>query len=267
MKNHLFPILISISIAVFFNSCSSSNDDTNLEPEKKLLLSKFTTTYYDNPSQPETIEQTFEYNSKGELIKSLHKGLVTTFEYFNGKPTKATFFNNKQEPSYSSVFYYNQGGQLDKIKATYANSSSRTTNYTYNSNDQLINITNCFSENCNNPGTISYTYDGENISTEITSTPGTVSSTYKEEYTSDSKLNPYTNTNKYLRIMMGRADILSKNNYTKDKSSTKISNSWEAGETTTFTLQYNNAGFPVQATGIGSDGKLSVQYHYEYITQ
>lgn len=264
MKNYLFLGLIGAVVS--FSSCSSSNDETNIEPEKKLLISKFTTVYYDNPSQPETVDQTFEYNNKGELIKILHKGLATTFEYIDGKPVKANFYNNKQELSYSSVFYY-KGALLDKTQQTYANSLSRTTNYTYAANGQLTNITNCMSANCTDPGSTSYTYSGENVSTEIRSTPGSPSYVYKEEYSYDNKLNPHTNTNKYLRIVMGSPDVISKNNYIIDKSSTKTGTTWAAGETTSYTLEYNTAGLPVKATGIGSDGKLSVLHTYEYITQ
>ncbi|MGU3375909.1 hypothetical protein [Chryseobacterium sp. M5A1_1a] len=265
MKNQLFLGLAAASL--FFNSCSNNDDDTNDSTNQKLLLSKVTTTYYDNPSKPETAIETLEYNSQGELIKTAAKGGISTFEYDNGKPIKANYYNNKQQLEYYSKFYYT-GTQLNKVESIYGNAdSNRTLTYTYNPNGQLISSSLCQSTDCSHPGITSYTYSGDNVSVETTSFGGIFPTTDRREYTYDNKLSPYTYTNKYLRILMGRAITLSNNNYTIDKDSFKDNGNWVPSETTTYTFEYNNSGLPVKAIGKGSDGNLSVQYNYEYIIQ
>ncbi|WP_312296407.1 hypothetical protein [Chryseobacterium sp.] len=251
----------------FFNSCSSDNYEMINPSADKLLLSKITTTYYDDPTKPKTEIETLEYNSQGELIRMQSEaGRNSTFEYSNGKPVKINYYNNKQILEYYLDFTY-KGDQLTGNKAVYPNSNSnRTYNYTYNANGQLISSTLCQSADCSKPGTTTYTYSGNNVSLETSSTGGNYSITDKSEYTYDNKLSPFINTNKYLKIMMGRAMTLSENNYLTDKNSFQDSDgSWKPSETTKYTLEYNNAGLPVQATGIGSDGNLSVKYNYEYI--
>ncbi|MDM1555763.1 hypothetical protein HX126_14460 [Chryseobacterium indologenes] len=261
MKNYLFLGLVSAT--ALFNSCSSDDNDAN---GKKLLLSKVTTTYYDDPSKPKTTVETSEYNSQGELIKSAYNGGNVIFEYSNGKPIKANYYNNKQQLDYYSKFYYT-GNQLNKVESIYENSNSnRTLTYTYNPNGQLASSSLCQSTDCSNPSMISYTYSGDNVSVETSLLGGTIPITDKSEYTYDNKLSPYTNTNKYLRILMGRAITLSTNNYTIDKNSFKNNDNWVPSETTTYTYEYNSSGLPVKAIGKGSDGNLSVQYDYEYIT-
>lgn len=260
-------LLLGLAGAVaFFNSCSSDNYDMINPSGQKLLLSKVTTTYYDDPTKPETAVETLEYNSQGELIRMQSKGRSSTFEYSNGKPVKINYYNDKQILEYYMDFTY-QGDQLTGNKAFYSNpNNNRTYSYTYNSNGQLISSTLCQSADCSKPGTISYTYNGNNVSVETSSTGGNFSITDKSEYTYDNKLTPYANTNKYLKVMMGRAMKLSENNYLTDKNSFQDNDgSWKPSETTKYTLQYNNAGLPVQASGIGNDGNLSVQYNYEYI--
>lgn len=265
MKKFLFLGLAGS--VIFFNSCSS-NDDSDNTATPKLLLSKVTTTYYDNPSKPETVVEILEYDKQGQLVKMNSKGRISTFEYIDGKPTKINYYNDKNILEYYLNFYY-KGDQLLSNKAVYTNSGyNRSYQYTYNTNGQLASSTLCQSENCSNPGISTFTYNGSNVSVETSTTPGSFSFTSKSEFTYDSKLNPHTNTNKYLRIMMGGANTLSANNYTVNKDSYKGNDgNWYPSETTTYTLQYNSSGLPVQATGIGSDGNLSVQYTYEYITQ
>lgn len=263
MKNFLFLGLMGS--AALFSSCSS--EDTNT-PEQKLLLHKITTVYYDNPTQPETVVQTLEYNNQGELIKTHSGERATTFEYNNGKPVKANYYNAAQELEYYTVFSYT-GDLLTGIKAVYTNPNlNRTSKYTYNSNGQLTSSTLCQTEDCSHPDTVSYTYNGDNISTETSVIGGTISYSYKSDFSYDDRPNPYTHINRYLKIMMERAYTLSKNNYTTDRVSFKNSDgSWNQSQTTTYSIQYNNAGFPVQVTGKEANGSPSVQYSYEYIVQ
>ena len=262
MKNYLFPGLMSA--VVFFNSCSSDDNDST---GKKLLPSKITTTYYDNPTKPETSIQTLEYDNQGQLIKVAGNGNSATFEYSNGRPIKVNYYNTKNQLEYYSDFYYT-GSQLTQFKSIYTDSNSNgTTKYGYNTNGQLITSTLCQSEDCSHPSTTSYAYSGDNVSTETTSFGGTIVTTFKSDYSYDDKLSPYTNTNKYLRIVMGNALNLSTNNYITDKASFKNNGIWEPNETTTYTMEYNGSGLPVKAIGKGGDGNISVQYDYEYITK
>ncbi|WP_454047012.1 hypothetical protein [Chryseobacterium sp. Marseille-Q8038] len=267
MKNYLF--LGMMSAVVFLNSCSSNDDNegTNNPSEPKMLLSKITTVYYDNPSQPQTSVETLEYNSQGQLIKTSSAYGTSTFEYNNGKPVKINHYNTNQTLEYYSAFNYN-GDQLASVKAIYDTHPdyNRTITYNYNPNGQVISTSLCQSPDCSNPIVDTYAYNGNNISSEISEGGGSSYST-KVVYSYDDKLNPYTNLNKYIRIMMGRAIVMSPNNYLIEKISYKSNGTWIQNQTRTSTIQYNSAGLPTQVVSKEANGNLSAQYNYEYITQ
>ncbi|THV59927.1 hypothetical protein [Chryseobacterium candidae] len=264
MKKILFLGLMGC--VAFFNSCNSSNDDAVNEPtEKKLLLSKITIVYYDNPSQPQTSIENLEYNSQGELIKTISASGSSTVEYNNGKPVKINYYTNNQTLEYYSVFNYN-GDQLANVKAIYPNpANNRTVTYTYNANGQVASSSLCQSPDCSNPMIDTYTYDGTNISSETSETGGSFGT--RIDFSYDDKLNPYTNLNKYLRITMRGAYVISKNNYLIEKISYKSNGVWIQNQTRTSTIQYNSAGLPIQVISKEANGNLSAQYNYEYITQ
>ncbi|SMO76100.1 hypothetical protein SAMN06265171_106181 [Chryseobacterium rhizoplanae] len=267
MKNFLFLGLMSS--VLFFNSCSSNddNDGTNTPSEPKVLLSKVTIVYYDNPAQPQTSIQTLEYNNQGELIKTLSSSGSSEFEYSNGKPTKTTYYRPDGTVDYYSAYTYN-GDLLTTVKAIYTSNPdyNRTITYNYNTNGQMISSSLCQSPACSNPIVDTFTYDGNNISSETSEGGGSSYST-KIVYSYDDKLNPYININKYLKIMMGGAYAASKNNYLTEKISFKSNGVWTQNQTRTSTIQYNSAGFPVQVVSKEANGSLSAQYNYEYITQ
>ncbi|KAB1230731.1 hypothetical protein [Chryseobacterium viscerum] len=267
MKNFLFLGLMSS--VVFFNSCSSNddNDGTNTPSEPKVLLSKITTVYYDNPAQPQTSIQTLEYNSQGELIKTLSASGTSKFEYSNGKPVKTTYYKPDGTVDYYSSYTYN-GDLLTTVKAIYTTNPdyNRTITYNYNTNGQVISSSLCQSPDCSNPIVDTYVYNGNNISSETSEGGGSSYST-KIVYSYDDKLNPYTNINKYLKIMMGGAYAVSKNNYLTEKISFKNNGTWEQNQTRTSTIQYNSSGLPAQVISKEANGSLSAQYNYEYITQ
>ncbi|MCD9616818.1 hypothetical protein [Chryseobacterium gleum] len=268
MRKLLF--LGMMGAVVFFNSCSSNDDNegTNTSEQPQLLLSKVTTVYYDNPSNPETIVSTLSYNNQRQLIKTISEGRTSTFEYDNaGKPSKTTYYKPDGTVDYYSVYTYN-GDQLANVKAIYTNSNyNRTATYNYNTNGQVISSTLCQNPDCSNPGTDTYVYNGNNISSETSTLGGTITYSNKSDFSYDDKLNPYTNINKYIKIMMGRAYTLSKNNYLVEKISFKNNGVWQQSQTVTYTIQYNSSGLPVQVVGKEADGSLSVQYNYEYSTQ
>ena len=179
MKNKLFLYLSFASL--IFASCSSSGerDEPIVQPEKKILLSKITTTYYDNPNNPDTSFDNLFYNDKGQLIKSV-------------------------------------SGE----------------NRTYNNLGKLISSSLCQGENCNNPNKETYTYNGDNIITEINETTTVYGLNTKREFTYDDNLNPFTYTNRYHKIMMGGAYAMSKNNYITEKISYKDNNgNWIQNQT------------------------------------
>lgn len=264
MKNYLFLGLAGA--ALFFNSCSSSNDE-NEGTNTKVLLSKITTVYYDNPANPDTTVATLSYNSQGQLIKTISEGRASVFEYDSaGKPSKTTYFREDGTLDYYSDYIYN-GDQLTTIKAIYANPyNNRTITYTYNTNGQVISTSLCQSPTCSDPIVDTYVYNGNNISSEISTGGGSGSST-KIVYSYDDKQNPYTNLNKYLKFTMAGAHLISKNNYLNEKISHKTTGNWIEGQNRTSTIQYNSSGFPVQVISKEANGNLSAQYNYEYITQ
>jgi len=264
MKKYFYLSLIGSSIA--FNSCSSINDDNEIITDpviKGLLVSKITTVNYDNPSNPVANIATFEYNTQGDLIKTLSEGRTSFFEYSNGKPVKVNYYNADQTLDYYAAFSYN-GDQLMNIKAIYTNPNfNRKSTYTYNSNGKLASSTLCQSEDCSNPIITTFAYNGDNISVETS----TFSWNSKREFSYDDKLNPFTHTNPYLKILMERADTLSKNNYTTEKISYKESDgSWTQNQNITYTIQYNSANLPVEVIGKEANGDNYVKYMYEYIS-
>ncbi|MCS4301294.1 hypothetical protein [Chryseobacterium sp. BIGb0232] len=255
MKKHLF--LGIMGAAVFFNSCSSN--DENEPTEKKILLSKVTTTYSDPIVSFLNGTLTLEYNSKGQLIKMQSKEGTSIFEYKNGKPIKSNDYNSQQQLESYSEFNYS-GDQLVSNKIIYTNSeNNRTHQYAYNAVGQLSSYTSCRSVNCSDPTKETYIYNGDNVSLHTLNFNET---DLKTEYSYDNKFNPYTNTDKYLKISWGRNDILSKNNCIISKSDSQYSGK----DITTYNLEYNSAGFPTRTIGKSMNGEPFVQYDYEYIT-
>lgn len=267
MKNKLFLYLSFASL--IFASCSSSGerDEPIVQPEKKILLSKITTTYYDNPNNPDTSFDNLFYNDKGQLIKSVSgENRTATFEYdANGKPVKALYYNAGNALEYTSVYTYN-GEELTNVKAVYDNSAyNRSYNLTYNNVGKLISSSLCQGENCNNPNKETYTYNGDNIITEINETTTVYGLNTKREFTYDDNLNPFTYTNRYHKIMMSGAYAMSKNNYITEKISYKDNNgNWIQNQTRNSTIQYNNDKLPTQVVVKDQNGNNVVQYNYEY---
>ncbi|SHK43959.1 hypothetical protein [Epilithonimonas mollis] len=265
MKNHVFLSLLAGSI--IFSSCSNDDETEDITSDKKLLLSKITTTYYDNPSNPEIVISTLTYNDKNQVTGSESDGSSAVFEYdSNGKPTKTNYYKPDKTLEYSSLYTYN-GEQLTSIKAVYSNPLfNRSVSYSYDSNGRVTKSSFCESENCSNPSRNTYLYNGDNVSVETVVMTGTISYTYKTESSYDDKPNPYTNINKYLKIMMGGADVLSKNNYISGKISYKNADgTWSQSQSVIYTIQYNDANYPIQIIGKESNGNISVKYNYEYI--
>lgn len=244
-----------MSAVLSFNSCSSNDDN---EPTgKKILLSKVTTTYADPIVSYLNGTLTMEYNNQGQLVKIHSKEGVSTFEYNNGKPVKSNNYNPQQQLESYAEFNYS-GDRLVGNKMVYTNSeNNRTHQYTYNSLGQLASYSICKSPNCSDPSIETYTYNGDNISLRTLKNEGMVN-----EYTYDNNLNPYTYTNKYLKIFWGTNDVLSKNNCMVDKSSSNLT----GNEITIYSLEYNSSGFPIKAIGKSKNGEPFVQYDYEYIT-
>jgi YD repeat-containing protein len=265
-----YIVLSLMSSVLFINSCESEDEIGSItDPvEQKILLSKVTTVYYDNPANPETTVSTLEYNNQGKLIKSVSAGRSSTVEYNTaGKPVKTNYYNTDGTIEYYSQYNYN-GEELANVKAIYSNADlNRTINYTYN-NGKVATSTLCQTADCSNPITSSYTYNGENITVETSETGGTFSSSSKREYLYDNQLNPFTFTNKYFRIMMGGAYAMSKNNYSSERISYKDSaGNWVQNQQVIYEIQYNSAQLPIQVIGKTTSGASYVKYNYEYIVQ
>ena len=255
---------------LFFSSCESEDEiEFVTDPvEQRILLSKVITVYYDNPANPETTVSTLDYNNQGQLIKTTSAGRSSTFEYnAAGKPVKTNHYKADGTLDYYSSYTYN-GEELQNIKAIYNNPDlNRTINYNY-TNGHVASSTLCQSANCSNPSTSTYTYNGENITVQTSVIGGTVSSSTKHEYLYDNQLNPYSFTNKYLKIMMGGAYVLSKNNYTSERISFKDSaGNWVQNQQIIYEVQYNSVQLPTQVIGRSANGNNYVKYNYEYIAQ
>ena len=84
-----------MSSVIFLNSCESEDEiEFVTDPvEQRILLSKVTTVYYDNPASPETTVSTLEYNNKGQLSKTSTAGRNSFNEYdTTGKPLKTNYY-------------------------------------------------------------------------------------------------------------------------------------------------------------------------------
>jgi len=259
-----------MSSVVFFNSCNSTDEyELITDPvQQRILLSKVTTVYYDNPANPQTTVSTLEYNNQGQLIKTSSAGRNSINEYdATGKPVKTDYYKTDGTLEYYALYTYNND-QLHNVKAIYSDTNlNRTINYTY-SNGKVATSTLCQTANCSNPSISSYTYNGDNITLETSEMGGSVSFSTKNEYLYDNQLNPYTFTNKYFRIMMGGAYALSKNNYALERISFKDSaGNWVQNQNIIYEIQYNSAQLPVQVIGKAANGNNYVKYNYEYILQ
>jgi len=259
-----------MSSVVFFNSCNSTDEyELITDPvQQRILLSKVTTVYYDNPANPQTTVSTLEYNNQGQLIKTSSAGRNSINEYdATGKPVKTDYYKTDGTLEYYALYTYNND-QLQNVKAIYSDTNlNRTINYTY-SNGKVATSTLCQTANCSNPSISSYTYNGDNITVETSEMGGTITSFTKNEYLYDNQLNPYTFTNKYFRIMMGGAYALSKNNYASERISFKDSAGiWVQNQNIIYEIQYNSAQLPVQVIGKAANGSNYVKYNYEYILQ
>ena len=250
-----------ISGAFLLMNCRS--EESTEIAEKKMLLSKITTVYYDNPTNPETTISTLNYNDKGELVKNNSEAGNAVFEYdADGKPSKVLYYNNNNTLTYTSVYTYN-GEKLTSIKSVYDNPNfNREHAFTYNSLGKVISSKLCQSENCNNPTRNTYTYIEDNISI-ATNERGTIT---RWDYLYDDNLNPFHYTNPYLKIMMGGAYAMSKNNYLSESISYKDSDgNWTQNQYITYTFQYNSEKLPTQVVGKDINGNNYVKYEYEYI--
>lgn len=259
-----------MSSVVFLNSCESEDEiELITDPvEQKVLLSKVTTVYYDNPGNPQTSVSNLTYNSQGDLSKIISEGRTSILEYDTaGKPSKINYYNSAGTLEYYLLYTY-ANNELQNTKAIYTNPDfNRTITYTYN-NGKVATSTQCQSANCSNPSISSYAYNGENITVETSETGGTFPSSSKREYLYDNQLNPLTFTNKYFRIMMGGAYALSKNNYASERISYKDnSGNWVQNQQVIYEIQYNSAQLPIQVIGKTTSGANYVKYNYEYIVQ
>ena len=268
MNKKLF--LSIIGSVTLLTGCSSNDetDGTNNPNGPKILLSKITTVYYDNPANPQTNVATLEYNNQGQLIKILSEGRASSFEYeASGKPIKTNYYKADGTLDYYSTYTYN-GEQLTTTKSIYTNPDyNRTITYTY-INGKVTGSSLCQGTNCNSPSTSSYAYIGDNISVETSLLSGTFSVSTKREFSNDDKLNPFSHVNKYLRISMGGAYVLSPNNYTSEKISYKDNaGNWVPNQNNTYEMQYNSFQLPTQVIGRDANGNSYVKYNYEYIIQ
>ena len=258
--------LAIFSASICFTACSTDRDDSAEPIEEKWLLTKITTTYYDNPDHPEVSVNSLEYNSKGQLIGGSSAAQSSVFEYdSSGKPVKTIYYNSDKSYAYTDNYLY-EGEKLTTINSVYDNPNyNRKVTYTYNASGQVIGVKSCEQPDCSSPITHTYTYSNQNIVSETTVWDSTFSINTKREYTYDDKNNPYSSLNSYLRTLMGGAMSLSENNYKTEKISYKdASGNWIENQNITYTMQYNYDNLPVLVTGKDQNGQVYAEYRYEY---
>lgn len=229
-----------------------------------MLLNKITTIYYNNPNNPERSVDIFIYNDKGEMIKvNYQSGRTAAFEYdAEGKPTKTTYYTDNNTIEYTSFYLYN-GKQLTNVNSIYDNPLyNRKYTLTYNSAGKLISMKLCQSENCSSPGLDTYTYNGDNISTQISEM---TFASIKREYSYDNNPNPLTNNNLYHKLMTGSVYYISNNNYLSEKMYNLANGGWILYRSINYTILYNDEKFPIEVIGKDQNGKKYIEYRYEYI--
>lgn len=264
MKN--IAIFGSFLSMILLTNCSN-NDNLDLQNinQNNKVLSKVIITYYDDPSNPQVSTSELTYNN-GRLHKMAHSnGTYTLFEYDTaGKIVKQVYYKSDNSIDYNFIYTYN-GDQLTNTKAIYTNPTfNRTSSYAYNSAGQLISSTLCQSEPCTNTHVQNYTYDGNNVSAEIWESIGGLNTAIKKVYTYDNMKSPFTNTNKYLRLVMENAYALSENNYKTQKISYRNNGIWIENQNITYEIQYNSELLPTQVIGKEANGSNYVKYNYEY---
>ncbi|WP_090080634.1 hypothetical protein [Halpernia frigidisoli] len=262
-------ILLLITASFILMNCGSGDnrDEITSPISKKLLLSKITTVYYDSPGIPQTTVDIISYDDKGEILKSVSDdGNSSVFEYINGKPSRALYYNPNNTLEYTSNYKYN-GDILVGVKSFYSDpTSNRDVSYTYNGAGKLISAKLCQSTNCNNPYTTTLQYNGENVSVEILESGSSFGLSTKREFTYDDKFSPYTNFNPYIRTSIESAFSISKNNYLTEKISVKNSSGvYVANQSNTYSVVYNAENFPTEVIGKDKNGNTEIQYKYEYI--
>lgn len=259
-------MLAIFSASICFTACSTDRDDSAEPIEEKWLLTKITTTYYDNPDHPEVSVNSLEYNSKGQLIGGSSAAQSSVFEYdSSGKPVKTVYYNSDKSYAYTNNYVY-EGEKLVNIHSVYDNPNyNRKVTYTYNPSGQVIGVKSCEQPDCSSPVTNTYTYANQNILSETTVWSSTFTTNTKREYAYDDKKNAYSTLNPYIRTMTGGAYALSENNYKTEKISYKdASGNWILNQNITYTIQYNAENLPTVVTGNDQNGQLYVAYKYEY---
>ncbi|REC49381.1 hypothetical protein [Chryseobacterium pennipullorum] len=266
MKTQLCIGLMSSFLLFNCSTNTEENNDPNTS-EPQILLSKTTTVYHANSTNPSTDVVKLDYNSQKQLVKMSSENRIAVLEYdLTGKPLKV----NYEKPDGTGVYYktchYN-GDQLTMVKTIYPTSTFNTT-ITY-SNAKVSSISICKSSNCTNPFTKSFLYIGDNVSEENSQGDG-IGSPYhlKREFSYDSNVNPYSLINKYVRVFIGGPEFLSQNLSTTEKISTKYtSGNWTQIQNITYQVEYNNSQLPTLVVGKDDNGNEFVRRTYEYIIQ
>ena len=135
MKNILLLIMLCTFV---FVACSDDDDKDDDKPiDRGRLINKITESYK-NDSRPN--EYTFEYDAQGRVTKRDAGGHVHTYTYTQNSIIFKDYYEN--EFSVQIEYKLNDKGLITLASETTSSDLAHpnVTNYTYNENNQLINV-------------------------------------------------------------------------------------------------------------------------------
>lgn len=245
----LIRFTIIFLVVATFVACSNSDDSSNVENQKKKVISKITSKYldYDGTKEVEVVEtNTFIY-ANGEVIKiEVSEDFCGIFNYNDSKIVSTSGCKNPNEKTFISY----AGDLLTKT------SSDEVVNELFYESNKLKEIkTSYVTDNFTKKYSSKYYFSGNNV-TMTNEEAFWKSEPTITEYKYDNKNNPFKNHNFYFKLSWG-ADFLGENNVVE-----KI-----IGDTVIkYSIIYDSDNFPIKATGTNQKtGKLWTEYTYEYI--
>ena len=253
-------ILLLSAFALILNACSS-DDSPSQTPinQNGVLVKKMIYTSQDEPQDsPYNTTVNFTYNGN-KLVQGIDDdNYKSVFTYTGDLITKIESFDNNTLDS-QDLFTYNSSGKLTEYRyLSFFDGYEHKYTYTYNLNG-TVTVAEFQGTIGNTTGDSSYVY---------TYTNGELSSTDTNNYTYDSKNNPFKNVVGFQNIMSPEFtdDFMIAFGRNHNIVATTIGSSTTEGIFSTYT--YNSDNYPVTSTTNANNpnggfiGTVNVQYFY-----